>query len=306
MRNSAQKEPREGERFSILTVGAAVRILFGGAVFAVSLWFIAAPDSSVEWRYVAFFLVAGFLGDALLRFLNQRRKATRRSGSLADQAEVPDSFQDSGSADPRKNIPNALRGLHPPTDAKIVVGHSRRSSWILLFVLLAIGSGLLFLGWSRESLFPQWHVSASYLFNGFGGLLVLIALWPGNWRKHFIGLFAARNGIYAHGQGKDPDGHEWATPETRWLFVPWANVVDVRVGRVLKLVGGAPGGTWWPSTRLSLSVTPREAHEWFPHAEREPIDDGRRQVVSLDYSDCDASPEKTVPKLKRLRMSSSA
>lgn len=102
---------------------------------------------------------------------------------------------------------------------------------------------------------------------GFGALLLILGLWPSNWRKRTIGFIAVGEGLYAHGQGVYPDGHEWAAPKTRWLFVPWANVLDVRVGRVLKVAGGPDGGTWWPSTRISLRLTGQETREWFPFAD---------------------------------------
>lgn len=301
MRDSSEKR-RNGKAPGAFSVGAAVRVLFGGVGFAVFFWFLAGADSSVEWGYVALFMGLGSLGMAALEFFGRRRGAARRS-RLGDRVGMPDSLQATGERDPESNVENALRGLNPPKDAKVVVGHSIMSSRILLLVLLAVGSGLLFVGLNRESLFPGWHVSASYLLNGFGGLLVLIAIWPSNWRKQLIGLIAVRTGIYAHGQGNNPDGHEWATPETRWLFVPWTNVVDVREGRVWK-PGGQSGGTWWPSTKLTLRVTPGEARDWFPHAEREPSGDGNSRIVSLDYADSDSSPDDTVPKLKRLRASS--
>lgn len=297
---------RTGRVLDAITFGAAVLLLSGGGLFMLGLWFFAEPDSSADGRYLVLILGVASLAMVLLLLFAWRRKATQGPGSLADRVGVPDAVQDPESAHSTKNIPNVLRGHNPPEGAVIVAGRSIWGSRILLMVALAVGVGLLYLGWNRESIFPEWHVSASYLFIGFGALLVFLGMWPGNWRKRVIGFIAVREGIFTHGQGSYPDGHEWATPETRWLFVPWANVIDVRVGRVLKMAGGPPGGAWWPSTKLSLRLTAQEAREWFPHADDESGGDGRKRIVSLDFSDSDPSPKETVPKLKRLKASSYA
>lgn len=300
------KKTRAGRIFDAIIFGAAVLVLSGGGVFMLGLWFFAEPDSSTEGRYLALILGVACLAMGMLLLFAWRRKATQDPKSSADRVGVPDSVKRREDDHPKTNIPNALRGRNPPKGAVIVAGRSIWGSRILLMVALAIGVVLLYLGWNRESVFPEWHVTASYLFIGFGTISLALGIWPGNWRKRFIGFIAVREGIFVHGQGNYPEGHEWATPETRWLFVPWANVIDVRVGRVLKVAGGPPGGTWWPSTKLSLCLTPGEAREWFPYADDEPSGDGTNRIVSLDFSDSDPSPKETVPKLKRLRSSSHA
>ncbi|MDN3517514.1 hypothetical protein QWY84_07835 [Aquisalimonas lutea] len=281
-------------------VGVVVLVLFGGGAFMLVLWFFADADSSAEGRSIALLMGVAFLGMAVLLVYGWRRSSTDSTSAVAERVGVPDSVQRAEDAHPKTNIPNALRGQNPPRGAVIVAGRSIWSSRVLLTVALTIGVGLLYLGWNLERIFPEWHVSAGYLFMGFGALLLILGLWPGNWRKRTLGFIAMQEGIYAHGQGSYPDGHEWATPETRWLFVPWTNVVDVREGLVLKVAGGPPGGAWWPSTKLSLRVTPDEAREWFPYADDEPSDDGMSRIVSLDYSDSDPSPKETVPRLQQL------
>ncbi len=266
------------------------------------LGFFAEAGSSAEGRSIALLMGVAFWGMAMLVVYGWRRSSKEWPGAVAERVGVPDSVQNLENPRPMTtNIPDALRGQEPPNGAVIVAGRSIWFSRVTIMVVLAIAVGFLYLGWNIKTIFPEWHISGSYALMGFGGLLLiigLIGLWPSNWRKRLLGFIAMREGIYAHGQGVYPNGHEWATPETRWLFVPWANVVDVRVGLVYW--GGGNSTTWEPSTKLSLRVTPNEAREWFPYAENEPSADGMNRIVSLDYCRSDLSPEETVPRLQQL------
>ncbi|MDT0617045.1 hypothetical protein RM531_01015 [Salinisphaera sp. P385] len=293
---------RTGNVLKTIFACVVVLVLLGVGALMFAAWFFADADSSADGHTVAFLMGLALWGMAALAVYRWRRSSREWPRAVAERIGVPDSLQHLDNARPVRNTPNALRGNSPPKSAMIVAGRSIWFSRVTILVILAIGMGLLYLGSNIARTFPQWHVSGSYLLLGFGALLLvigLVGLWPSNWRKRFLGFIAVREGIYVHGQGVYPDGHERAAPETLWLFVPWANVVDVRKGLVFK-GGGQGGAQWWPSTKLSLRVTPDEAREWFPYADDEPSDDGMSRVVSVDYSDSDPSPSETVPRLQKL------
>lgn len=301
MKYSARKT-RIGRILEAIFVGVAALVLFCGGAFMLILWFFAGADSSTEGRSIAFLMGVVFWGMAVLLVYGWRRSSREWPGAVAERIGVPDSVQHLNNDRPMTNIPNALRGQKPPNGTVIVAARSIWFSRVTIMVVLAIAMGLLYLGWNIKTIFPEWHVSGSYLFMGVGGLLLIIGLfglWPSNWHGRFLGFIAIPEGIYVHGQGVYPEGHEWATPETRWLFVPWANVLDVREGLVFK-GGGQGSALWWPSTKITLRLSPDEAREWFPYADDEPSDDGINRTVSLDYSDSDPSPKETVPRLQQL------
>jgi len=263
--------------------------------------FFAKGESSIQDRGMAFLIGVCSWGMALLiGYFLVRRSSTNWEKFVAEQIGVPDSVRDVEAARSTGNTPNALRGQSPPSGAVVVAGKSIWFQRIVLLIVAAVGVGLLYVGTNIETILPESPIWVGYLLVGAGGLLLLIGLWPNAWRARFLGFIAMPGGIYVHGQGSNPEGHEWATPKTRWLFVPLSNVVDVREGRVLKVAGGPPGGTWCPSTKISLRVTPEEAKEWFPYAEGETSADGLSRIVSLEYSDSDPSPEDTVSRLQQL------
>jgi hypothetical protein len=219
--------------------------------------------------------------------------------SVAEQIDVPESVTRDTPEGSTSNMPNAMRGREPPTGAEIVTSQPIGCARVMLLVVAAIGLGLLYFGWAIEGIIPEWPRWAGYIPMAIGALAFLAGIWPNNWRKRSIGFIATSEGVYVHGQGSNPDGHEVAVPETSWLFVPWSNVVDVREGLVFK-GGGETGGHWWPSTKITCRLTPDEARAWFPHADSESSDDGNTRLVSLDYSESDLSPKETVPELQKL------
>ncbi len=292
-----------GRLCKAISLGIVLLVLSSVGALMLFHGLFAEADSSIEGRAIALLMGVAFWGMAAVFIYKWRRGSREWPSAVAEQIGVPDSVQRPKNARPMKNIPDALRGTTPPGGALVIAGRSIWFSRVTIMAILAIAVGLLYLGWNIESIFPEWHVSGRYLLMGFGSLLLiigLVGLWPNNWRRRFLGFIAIPEGIYVHGQGVYREGHEWATPETQWLFVPWANVVDVRKGLVFKGGGGQGGPQWWPSTKLSLCVTPDEAREWFPYADGEPSGNGVNRIVSLDYSDSDPSPTETVAKLQRL------
>lgn len=291
-------------------VDRILKVIFGGSssvvlvatgAFMFYLSFVGESTSSSEERAIAALIGVGCWGMAVLvGYFLIRQSSANREKVVAEQIGVPDSVRDVENAGSTRNTPNALRGQSPPRGAVVVAGQSILSQRIVLLVVSAVGLGLVYVGTNIGAIFPESPVWVGYLFMGAGGLLLFIGLWPKAWRTRFLGFIAMPDGIYVHGQGSNPEGHESATSNTRWLFVPVSNIVDVREGRVLKVAGGPPGGTWWPSTKISLRVTPEEAQTWFPYAEGEPSGDGSSRIVSLEYSDSDPSPEDTVPRLQQL------
>lgn len=296
------KKTRGGKVTSAIFGGAVFLVGISGGAFFLFLWGFADADGSAEGRWVALLMAMAFFGMAALVVYALTRPSVESPDAVAERIGVPESVRDrNDDARPQANIPNVLRGHEPPGGALIVAGGSIWFSRMLLMVAVSIAAGLLYVGWNLETVIPEWHGWVDYVFIGIGALLLAAGVWPGNWRKRLLGFIAMREGIYVHGQGAYPEGHEWATPETRWLFVPWANVVDVREGLALRAGGAPPSGrAWEPSTKLSLCVTPREAREWFPHAKGEGSRDGVNRIVSLDYSESDPSPRETVPRLQRL------
>lgn len=287
---------RIGRIFWAVFFGVVVLVLF-------SFGTLMLVRSFAEGHAIAFAMGLALWAGAALIFSHWRRSSGEWPSIVAERIGVPDSVQHQENAGPMTaNVPYALRGQKPPNGAVVVAGRSIWSSRVTIMVVLAIGVGLFYLGWNVKTLFPEWHVSGSYLLMGFGGLLLTVGLFglrPRSWHGCFLGFIAMPEGIYVHGQGVYPEGHEWTTPQTRWLFVPWGNVVDVRKGLVWKSTGQG-AAIWFPSTKLTLRLTPDEAREWFPYADDEPSDDGMNRIVSLDYSDSDPSPKETVPRLQQL------
>jgi hypothetical protein len=300
IKDFANKKARVDRRLKVIFGGLCSAGLFAGGAFMLYLSLVAGGGSSAEDRAIASIIGIGCWGMALLvGYFLVRQSSAGWAKVVAEQIGVPDSVRDVEDARSTRNIPNALRGQSPPSGAVVVAGRSIWFQRIVLLVVSAVGMALLYVGTNIETILPESPILVGYIFMGAGGLLLLIGLWPNAWRARFLGFIAMPDGIYVHGQGSDPNGHEWATANTRWLFAPLSNVVDIREGRVLKSFGQS-GAMWCPSTKISLRLTPEQAQTWFPYAEGEASSDALSRIVSLEYSDSDPSPEDTVSRLQQL------
>ena len=280
----------------------ALFVLFIMGAFAFGAFMIVLGlfgEGATSGRVFAVSFGLTFCGGACLMAYAWRRGAKQWRSAVAEQIGVPESATRDTSGRSTPNIPDAMRGQNPPRGAEIVASQPIGFSRVMLLIVAAVGLGLLYFGWSIEAVIPEWPRWVGYVLMVIGALLFVSGLWPNNWRKRLLGFIATPDGIYVHGQGANPEGHEVAVPDTSWLFVPWSNVVDVREGLVFQGAGEGGHG-WWPSTKLTFRVTPEEARAWFPYAENESGDDGRTRLVSLDYSKSNPAPQETLPDLQQL------
>lgn len=205
-------------------------------------------------------------------FMLQRRRELPATLQAAGTAAGPDVAQ---HRRPATNIPNALRGQSPPRDA-VIVAESPWSTRVVFVLLAAVGGGMISLGWNWHTIFPEAPDWARYIPIAIGAVLVLPVLRPMNWRSRHMAFIATPDGVYLH-RADTIQGNPVSTPKTAWLFVPWANVTDIR-----EIVTNSYGDRQRTSSiEFTFRVTPEEAREWFPVLDAQPDSDDRYQVVQL-------------------------
>lgn len=232
--------------------------------------------------FCGFSLIPGTL---MLKRQREAPMAEQATGTVAG----PDRVQQHS---PRTNIPNALRGQKPPRDA-VIVAESPWSTRLILLAVAAMGTGMLYLGWNMDAIFPAAPGWAGYLPIAVGAALLPPVFRPMIWRSRHVAFIATHEGVYFQRVNK-VHREPVSTPETAWLFVPWANVTDVR--EIISNIGGYQHQT--KSIEFTFRVTPDEARDWFPVLDAQPGSDDKYQVVQLPVR-AGTSPD-MVPRLQQV------
>lgn len=220
---------------------------------------------------------------------------------LKRQREAPGTEQATGTVagadrvqqhSPGANIPNALRGQTPPRDA-VIVAESPWSTRLILVAVAVMGAGMLYLGWNMDAIFPAAPGWAGYLPIAVGAALILPVFRPMIWCSRHVAFIASHEGVYFQRVNK-VHREPVSTPETAWLFVPWANVTDVR--EIITNIGGHQHQA--KSIEFTFRVTPDEARDWFPVLDAQPDSDDQYQMVRLPVL-AGTSPD-MVPRLRQI------
>lgn len=254
----------------VLCTGLFMLFLAGGTFLDADTTFREADQGEI---------IRGVLGLAFCVFslipaaiMLQPRRDLPATLQAAGTAAGPDVAQDQR---PATNIPNALRGQTPPPDA-VIVAEAPWSTRVLFVLLAAVGAGMISLGWNWNAVFPEAPNWARYLPIAIGTVFALPVLRPMNWRSRHMAFIATHEGIYVH-RVNAVEGNPVSTPNTAWLFVPWANVTDIR--EIVTNFQGQRQRT--SSIEFTFRVTPEEAHEWFPVLDAQADSDDRYRVVQL-------------------------
>lgn len=253
------------------------------------------PDKTIREADQGMFMLAfmglafcGFplvVGALTLKRQHEAPMAGQGTGTVTEQDRVQQHR-------PETNIPNALRGQKPPRDA-VIVADSPWSTRIILVAVAAMSTGLLYLGWNMDSIFPAVPGWIGYIPIAIGSALLLALCRPMYWRSRYVAFIATHEGVYF--QRVDKDHREpVSTPETAWLFVPWANVMDVR--EIMFNIGSDQHQT--KAIEFTFRVTLDEARDWFPILDTQPSSDGQYQVVQLPIN-AGTSPD-MVPRLQQI------
>ncbi|WP_440995746.1 hypothetical protein [Arhodomonas sp. SL1] len=300
-------EPKEstGRLREILSVLPYVFVLLGGGVVMLGLGISSLLEpgelTADEYKGTLLFTLMGlaFCGMGALMLVLAWKRYRWKCGT---NPRAPEATGKPTGAHYVRNVPDALRGTQPPRGAVVVAGTPAWLSRVVILFVSALAATMLYVGWNIDTIFPEAPVWAGYPFVAMGALFLTFIGWrlPKDWGNREMSFLATREGVYIHGE-QDPDAPGepgWVTPNTRWLFVPWGNVTDVREGELT--VAAITGGEL-RTVRFSLRVTPEEAHQWFPHCTAEPHADGRGQLVHYQVSaPIGNSPDKIVPRLQQL------
>lgn len=306
-----RKEPSRTEPVSIVIIAiVAVGLFTTGVIMLTVAWssYLELGSDTVAGAYKEIVLwgVAGvaFCGFPLVFGGLSLRQHRIQSGIEQPYETVAATESPRYRTRRDENIPDALRGQQPTHDAVVVA--DAYPSYVLRLFSAAIGMGMVYFGWNVESIgspdeagggaFNYLVIGMGYLFIGLGALVLIAIVRPTYWRSRFLVFIATREGVYFQ-RIDSPNWQPVTTDSTRWLFVPWSNVVDVR--EIRAYTHGRERET--DAIEFTLCVTAEQARDWFPALDIETGDGGSDAIAHLPIL-----PEWTKPgmlaQLQRLKL----